>query len=322
MSSITMGRPVRILTVSFTGRAADCTPENPYPIRSLDEMVGYLKQAAVVDGHDMIVLPEFWPGASTIEDLDGPVITTMRSLAAEYRTYLICPISRKTERVPKLNTAVLIGRDGSIVGLYDKLYPYWGEYDIAPAPKAGSELPVFDLDFGRTAIAICFDANFPHIWEEYGRRGVDVVFWPSAYSAGCQLQAHAINNNYYIVSATTAGTCLVYDINGDRICYESAPEVNVTRVTLDLDRGIYHNDFNLEVLPTFLEQHADEVELERCMELESWFILRSRVQGVHVRELARAAGLKELQVYKFESRARIDHYREHGAFSEKAGETL
>lgn len=316
MPSITMRRPVRIMTVSFTGHPEDATPENPYPTRTLDEMVSYIRSAARPDAQDMILLPEFWAGASVIQDLDGEIITTMKGLAAEYGTYIICPLSRKTDTVAKLNSAVLIDRLGQIAGVYDKLYPYWGEYDIAPAPQAGAEMPVFDVDFGRIAIAICFDANFPHIWESFGRQGVEAVFWPSAYSAGSQLQAHALNNNYYVVSATTAGTSLAYDINGERIMCDSAPEVNISKIVLDFDRGIYHNDFNLDLLPGLLEEHGDEIEVERTMDLESWFILRSRKIGVSARELARECGMQELQPYKFESRARIDCYRETGRFPE------
>lgn len=314
MASITTPRPVRIMTVSFTGHPEDATPENPYPTRTLDEMLDIIRNNVTVGERDMIVLPEFWAGASVIEDLDGPIITAMRQLAAEYHSYIICPISRKTETVEKLNSAVLIDRKGNVVGCYDKLYPYWGEYDIAPAPKAGTKLPVFDVDFGRIAIAICFDANFPDIWESYGRQGAEIVFWPSAYSAGSQLQSHAINNNYYVVSATTAGTSLMYDMNGECIMCETAPEVNISKRTIDLDRGLYHNDFNLDLLPKLLEEHGNDIELEKTMGLESWFVLRSRKAEVSARALAKEYGLKELQQYKFESQSLIDHYREHGCF--------
>lgn len=316
MTNFDMGRPVRIISIGFTGRPEDCTPENPYPIRTLDEMTRYITSAATPYGQDVILLPEFWPGASVIQDLEGSIISAMRDLARNLHSYIICPISRSTSTIKKLNTAVIIDRDGSLVGYYDKNYPYWGEYDIDPAPIAGSELPVFDLDFGRVAIAICFDANFPHIWEEYGRQGVELVFWPSAYSGGCQLQAHAINNNYYIVSATTAGDCLVYDINGRRLRYESAPHVNITAITLDLDRCIYHNDFNLDLLPALLEKYDDTIELQEEMKLESWFILRSKKQGVQIRPIAKEFGLQELQSYKYDSKQRIDYYREHGVFPE------
>lgn len=314
MSNLDMGRPVRIISIGFTGRPEDQTPENPYPIRTLDEMVGYIMSAARPNAQDVILLPEFWPGASNIEDLDGNIITTMRHLAQTLNTYIICPISRKTDSIKKLNSAVIIDRKGSIVGCYDKNYPFWGEYDIDPAPVAGSELPVFDLDFGRVAIAICFEAGLPHIWEEYGRQGAEIVFWPAAYSGGSQLQAHALNNNYYIVSATTAGDCVVYDINGRRLRYESAPHVNITTITLDLDRGIYHNDFNLDLLPQLLEEHGDLIELQEEMKLESWFILRSKQQGVQIRPIAKEFGLQELQAYKFDSKRRIDRYREDGTF--------
>ena len=44
--------------------------------------------------------------------------------------------------------------------------------------------PVFDLDFGRVAMLTCFDVNFPELWMHLSARSVDVVFWPSMYSAG------------------------------------------------------------------------------------------------------------------------------------------
>lgn len=314
MASTTAARPVRIMTVSFTGHPEDATPENPYPTRTLDEMVGYIENNAREGELDMILLPEFWPGASVIESLDGEIITTMRKLAAKYHTYIICPISRKTETIEKLNTAVLIDRAGEIQGSYDKRYPFWGEYDIKPAPKAGTTLPVFDVDFGRIAIAICFDANFPGIWEQYGREGVEVVFWVSAYAAGAQLQAHALNNNYYIVTATSAGTSLIYDINGERIMCETAPEVNVCKPIIDLDRGIYHYDFNLDKLPELLDAHGDDIEVEKMMDFELWFILRSRNKDVSARTLAKEYGMTELQQYKFDSQRSIDIYRETGCF--------
>lgn len=309
MNTTPMGRPVRIISIGFTGRPEDCTPMNPYPLRRLDEMVGYIESCAGVDETDMILLPEFWPGASVIQDLEGEVITEMRRLAARYRTYMICPISRKTENIPKLNSAVLIDRQGEIVGVYDKHYPFWSEYDIDPAPAPGQEIPVFDTDFGRIGMAICFDANFPDVWDALGRQGAEIVFWPSAYSAGTQLQAHALNHNYYIVTATTAGDCLAYDINGQEILYECSPDVNITRLTLDLDRCIFHDNFNIEALEKLIQDHGDEVEIELRMPKESWFILRTKQDGVPIRPLADQYGLTGLRAYKYDSQFRIDSLR-------------
>ena len=54
MSNLDMGRPVRIISIGFTGRPEDQTPENPYPIRTLDEMVGYIMSAARPNAQDVI----------------------------------------------------------------------------------------------------------------------------------------------------------------------------------------------------------------------------------------------------------------------------
>jgi hypothetical protein len=34
--------------------------------------------------------------------------------------------------------------------------------------------------------------------------------------------------------------CVAYDITGEEIHYSKSQEVNIARITLDLDRGIYH----------------------------------------------------------------------------------
>jgi hypothetical protein len=67
------------------------------------------------------------------------------------------------------------------------------------------------------AHSICFDVNFPEVWKSLADRGAELVVWPSAYSAGTSLQAHALNNHYYIVTATADRDCQVYDITGERI---------------------------------------------------------------------------------------------------------
>jgi hypothetical protein len=140
-----------------------------------------------------------------------------------------------------------------------------------------------------------------------------LVVWPSAYSAGRSLQAQAINYNYYIVSATWVPDCLVFDIDGDRLVYDHNNHgngTNVTRITLDLDRCIFHQDRNLpEKRDKLVKEHADEVEQEKWLPMEGWFILRAKRPGVSARELARQYGLEELRPYLNRSQCEIDKCR-------------
>ena len=98
-------------------------------------------------------------------------------------------------------------------------------------------------------------------------------------------------------------------ISGQQLLYEKTAELNVSRITLDPDRGIYHSDFNLDKRDRLLAEHGDAVEQEIWMERESWFVLRARRPGVSARRLARAYGLEELRDYLARSRREIDAMR-------------
>jgi hypothetical protein len=127
---------------------------------------------------------------------------------------------------------------------------------------------------------------------------------------GCSLQAHAINHHYYIVTCSETPDCLVYDITGERILYEAASkDLNVSRVTLDLDRVVFHENFNLDKRDKLLGERAQDVGQEQWLKLEQWFVLRGKRPGVSARELARAYGLEELRHYLDRSRVAIDQRR-------------
>ena len=175
--------------------------------------------------------------------------------------------------------------------------------------EPGGAAPVYQADFGRVGIAICFDVNFPEVWKSLADQGAELVVWPSAYSAGTTLQAHALNHHFYIVTSTWARDCVVYDITGEEMLYQRSKDVNVTHVTLDLDRGIYHQNFNLAKRDRLLKEHAEEVTQDRWLEREQWFVLRARRPGVSARALARQYGLEELRDYINRSRVEIDRKR-------------
>lgn len=285
------GRPVRIVSIGFSERPL----ENVLPIVD--------REAA--KGTDLIILPETFTGHAAPETLEGKTVATLGALAKKHKTYIVCPIDRKCgDR--RYNSAVLIDRRGQVAGVYDKVFPYWSEFDFTPPVDIGTRVPVFEADFGRLGFAICFDVNFPEIWQTLADEGAELVVWPSAYSAGTSLQAHAINHHYYIVTATHRADCLVYDITGEQLLYEKNEDVNVSRVTLDLDRGIFHQNFNTEARDKLLKEHAGDVIQEKWLEMEQWFVLKAKRPGVSARALARRYGLEELRDYISRSRNSIN----------------
>ena len=292
-----VGRVVRITSISFPNGL------------SVDEIAAHVDKAGSARV-DIIALPELLRGQGdeSAEDLHGPTITAISALAKKHKTYIVCPIDRKSKSL-RLNTVVLLDRSGNVACIYDKVFPYWSEYDVRPPAAVGEDAQVYRADFGMLGFATCFDVNFPEVWRRLSDKGAEVVIWPSAYSAGTSLQAHAINHHFYIVSVTQTSDCLVYDITGEKLAYSKSEKVNVATVALDLDRGIYHQNFNIPKRDKLLKEHPEDVEQEKWMELEQWFVLKAKRPGVSARQLAKQYGLEELRHYLDRSRRSIDEFR-------------
>ena len=233
-----IGRPVRVVSIGFHA--------GQHP---LEWIVNQVDQEAA-RGTDIIALPETFHGqaanGTSAETLDGPTINAMSRLARKYRTYIVCPIDRK-EGKQRFNSAMLLDREGRVACVYNKIYPVWGEECMDHSVQPGSVVCVHQADFGRVGLAICFDVNWSPLWEQLSNQGAELVMWVSAYSAGRSLQAQAISYNYYVVSSTWIPDCRVYDLDGEQLVYDTNNQgngKNVTRLTLDLDRCIFHQDLN------------------------------------------------------------------------------
>lgn len=73
------------------------------------------------------------------------------------------------------NAAVLINREGKIVGKYKKIH-LMGD---SPEVKAGKKVGVFETDFAKIGIAICWDLNYPSLFKNMKKRGAEIVFCPT-----------------------------------------------------------------------------------------------------------------------------------------------
>jgi predicted amidohydrolase len=295
-------RPVRVVSIGFR------------PGLSLEAIVMLVDKEGA-RGADIISLPETCRGlnSESQEPIDGPTVRAVAELARKHKVYVVCPIDRKIGD-QRFNSAVLLDRAGQVATIYDKLYPVWqSECLNRPPVHPGEAVRVYSTDFGRVGLAICFDVNWAPLWQRMSDQGAELVIWPSAYSAGRSLQSRAIDYNYYIVSSTWVPDCLVYDIDGELLLHEHANQgngTNVTRVVLDLDRCTFHQDLNRGAkLDKLLSERGEDIEQEKWLAMEGWFVLRAKRAGVSARQVAREYGLEELRPYINRSRVEIDKCR-------------
>jgi beta-ureidopropionase len=258
------------------------------------------------NGVDIACLPEEFSGIQA-EPIPGPTTEAVAQLAKQYNMYVICPI-REQAGDKQYNAAVLIDRKGQVAGNYRKVFVFWGE----GVNCSTQGVKVFETDFGRIGILTCFDLNFPELWLKCDELNADIVLWPSAYGGGSPLNAYAILHHFYIVPV---GAGNIIDMTGKTMERVEKPRPQQFIATLDLDRTFVHHDFHQDKVKQMLEEHKDQIEVERSLspeDLAPWWLFRSIAPGVLARDILKEHGIEPLRDYQHRSRKQINEARDKG----------
>jgi predicted amidohydrolase len=151
--------------------------------------------------------------------LDGPVRETFSALARKHRTYIVAPLCL-LENGPKgtftSNAAVLFDRKGEVAGIYRKVHPValLGTSVLEGGITPGAEFPVFDCDFGKLGIQICWDIVYDDGWDILAQKGAEIIAWPSASPSTVQPASRAGSHRYYIVSSTWRDNATIFEPTG------------------------------------------------------------------------------------------------------------
>ncbi len=156
---------------------------------------------------------------------------------------------------------------------------------------------------GRIGLAICFDMNFPKVWEAMAELNVELVIWPAAFSGGRNAALRAGTYHYYVATCTSIGQgdCRAADINGDWLMVKYPEEgraVNRADITLDLDRTIFHKNYNEAGIAQIEKDYAGRVNVDRSLYYEEeWIVLSSEEKDL-IRALCEEYGLVPLRQFK------------------------
>ncbi|XP_029082629.1 beta-ureidopropionase isoform X6 [Monodon monoceros] len=115
---------------------------------------------------------------------DGPTTKFCQELARKHDMVVVSPIlERDTEHGDILwNTAVVISNSGAVLGKTRKNHiPRVGDFNESTYYMEGNlGHPVFQTQFGRIAVNICYGRHHPLNWLMYSINGAEVIFNPSA----------------------------------------------------------------------------------------------------------------------------------------------
>jgi predicted amidohydrolase len=104
----------------------------------------------------------------------SPYVARAKALCRQYECNAVIGLTEK-RRGKIYNTAMLLDREGRIVGRYDKTHI--PQHDVRYAP--GQALPTFDLDFGRVGVVICADRRWPESVRTVCLKGAKLVLMPT-----------------------------------------------------------------------------------------------------------------------------------------------
>ena len=174
--------------------------------------------------------------------IPGPVTEILSVQARRHNMYIVLSIN-EVEGGLYYNTGLLIDRKGAIAGKYRKMQlPLCeGEDGITP----GREYPVFDTDFGRIGILICWDHGFPEVARILVKKGAEILFLPTLWHTEIQASARAVDNGVYVVVSAPRWTktpCRVISPEGEVIASVMGGEYNengICTATIDLDKRFY-----------------------------------------------------------------------------------
>ena len=164
--------------------------------------------------------PYFCPGQDrawyeSAESVPGPTIRLMTEYAKKYNMVLIVPVYEKEQPGVLYNTAAVIDADGTILGKYRKNHiphtsGFWEKFFFKPGNLG---YPVFETQYARIGVYICYDRHFPDGARCLGLNGAEIVYNPSATVAGLsqylwklEQPAHAAANGYFMGCINRVGT--------------------------------------------------------------------------------------------------------------------
>jgi len=252
-------------------------------------------------GLDLAILPEVavtgelsGPPLERSLPFAGPVADAFAKAARRNRCYIVAPMYLR-EGQAVTNVGILVGRDGRELGTYRKLHPAVasGSDVLEGGIQPGKEAPVFDCDFGKLGIQICFDMNFEYGWKELARKGAQIVAWPTQSPQTARPRIRAAQGRFYVVSSNWRHNATIFEPTGHLTAQIREPEQILVQ-EIDLSYALLPWSRRLQNGAALRKRFGDRVGF-RYYEDEDLGIFWSNDPKMPIGQMIRSLGLVELE---------------------------
>jgi len=226
-------RKPRIVRIGATQTSLAAPTTEPVGVQrqKIFEKVAKIIEAAANENVNILCLQELWylpyvfctrekyPWCELAENpKTGASILFLSNLAKKYNMVIVSPILERDEDQGDIvwNTAVVISNTGNVIGKHRKNHiPRVGDFNESTYYFEGNTgHPVFETQFGKIAINICYGRHHPQNWMMFGLNGAEIVFNPSAEIGGSlsdrmwfiEGRNAAVANSFFTVTIDRVGT--------------------------------------------------------------------------------------------------------------------
>ena len=241
---------------------------------------------------DFVILPEMFCCPYQTENFPiyaekegGPVWQQLSGYAKQYGIYLIGgSMPEKDAEGNVYNTSYIFDREGKQIGKHRKVHLF--DIDVkggqtfkeSDTLTAGDSDTVFDTEFGKIGVMLCFDIRFPELSRMMVNDGAKVIFVPAAFNMTTgpahwelSFRTRALDNQIYMVGCAPAR-----DVSAGYISWGHSivtdPWGRVTGM-LDENEGILLAELDMdyeeqvrEELPLLKSRRKDMYKLEKLCE--------------------------------------------------------
>ena len=228
---------VRVAMVASDGLVPES--ESTDPADAADVLARYAKMVrqAASTGAQIVVTPAKIIGVAPSYEWD--VVLGLERIAKMSHVWLVAGLNQ-IGRMPKRNIAVVFAPDGTIAASYAKHHPIPSlESDYKPGTKPA----IFDPPWGRTAVLISQDLDFPDTARELAAHDVRMVVAPSADWRGSEVihqrmaVVRGVESGFSLVRTARGGMLSASDSRGREIAAFEPAHGEDTIATADLPIG-------------------------------------------------------------------------------------
>jgi predicted amidohydrolase len=190
---------------------------------NIDKGVAWLEKTVSEYKAELVVFPEtVTTGYETgldaeglwdlVDEAPGRITRDIQAAAKALGVHVVWGTYRRgSVRGEVYNSAILIGPDGEIIGIYDKTHPApWERRDGGGWAMVGKRADVFETALGSIGMIICYDGDFPELSRLLAVKGAEVIVRASALQRSYDIwyitnAARAYDNHVYLVASNLVG---------------------------------------------------------------------------------------------------------------------